>query len=142
MGISKVKHLTEASVTCANKGPGTFPYMAPEMFMASRRGTPVDMYSLGCLYIELFGRRRVWDSLDGPSIMQKVLGSFQVPPESPSTCHLPPELGELCSKLCHLDPSRRLKSQEALQTVRQIAIKARLGTASWTMNFSFFCIRQ
>ena len=54
MGIARIN---DASVTCASKGPGTFPYMAPEMFRASRRGPPVDMYSLGCLFIELFGKK-------------------------------------------------------------------------------------
>ena len=124
MGIAKVKQITDATVTCASKGPGTFPYMAPEMFKASRRGAAVDMYSLGCIYIELFGRRRVWCNLDGPSIMQKILGSYEVPPQGPSTSHLPPEIGELCSKLCNLDPSKRLKSQEALEVVRQMALKS------------------
>ena len=51
MGIAKIKQLTDISMTCASKGPGTFPYMAPEMFKASRRGAAVDIYSLGCLYI-------------------------------------------------------------------------------------------
>lgn len=80
MGIAKVKEVTDVSVTCVSKGPGTFPYMAPEMFRESRRGTPVDVYSLGCLFIELFGRERVWGTLDGPSIMLKVLGSYNIPP--------------------------------------------------------------
>ena len=75
----------------STRGPGTFPYMAPEMFKASRRGAAVDMYSLDCLYIELFGKRRVWYGLDGPAIMQKVLGSY------PDTSHLPPEVGNLCA---------------------------------------------
>lgn len=77
MGIAKIKQLTDASVTCVSRGPGTFPYMAPEMFKESRRGSAVDVYSLGCLYIELFGKKRVWPGLDGPAIMIKVLGSYE-----------------------------------------------------------------
>jgi serine/threonine protein kinase len=121
MGIAKVKQLTEVSQTHAGQGPGTFPYMAPEMFTPSRRGAPVDMYSMGCLYIELFGRTRVWAKLDGPSIMQQILGSFNVPPRGPKTSHLPPSIGELCSKLVRLDPSKRLRSQQALEEVKQMA---------------------
>ena len=49
MGLAKVKRLTESTVTCINKGPGTFPYMAPEMFKERRRGPAADIYSLGCL---------------------------------------------------------------------------------------------
>ena len=56
--------------------------------------------------------------------MQQVIGSYQVPPCCPSTSHLPPEIGELCSKLCNLDPSKRLKSQQALEVVRQMALKS------------------
>ena len=32
MGIAKVKQVSEATVTSVSKGPGTYPYMAPEMF--------------------------------------------------------------------------------------------------------------
>jgi serine/threonine protein kinase len=121
MGIAKVKQLTDASVTCVGNGPGTFPYMAPEMFKACRRGSAVDIYSLGCLYIELFGKKRVWHGLDGPAIMQQVLGSYEVPPCGPSTSHLPSEIGCLCSKLCALDPAERLKSHQVFDAVQRIA---------------------
>ena len=123
MGIAKIKQLTEASITCTSKGPGTFPYMAPEMFMASRQGAAVDIYSLGCLYIELFGRKRVWSGLDGPAIMQKVLGSYGVPPQGPTTSHLPPEIENICNKLCHLNPDRRPGSLQVLEIVKQITLQ-------------------
>ena len=44
MGIAKVKQVSEATVTSVSKGPGTYPYMAPEMFKKSHRGTPVDIF--------------------------------------------------------------------------------------------------
>ena len=69
MGIAKVKQVAEATVISISKGPGAYPYMAPEMFKKSHRGTPVDIYSLGCLFIELFAQRRVWPNLDAPDIM-------------------------------------------------------------------------
>lgn len=61
MGIAKIKELNVATATCSGNGPGTIPYMAPEMFKKCRRGPAVDMYSLGCLFIGLlegeeFGR--------------------------------------------------------------------------------------
>lgn len=52
MGVTKLKQLSEATVTSTSRGPGTFPYMAPEMFKKVRRGCPVAIYSLGCLYLE------------------------------------------------------------------------------------------
>ena len=49
-----------------------------------------------------------------------VLGSYQVPPCGPNTSHLPPEVGNLCALLCDLHPSKRPKSNEALDSIRQI----------------------
>ena len=56
-------------MTFSSKGPGTYPYMAPEMFKKGRRGCAVDVYSLGCLYLEVFSRCRVWPGLDSTEIM-------------------------------------------------------------------------
>ena len=97
MGIAKAKQAAEATVTAVSKGPGTFPYMAPEMLKKSRRGPAVDVYSLECLLIELFGKQ-VWPDLDPTAIMMKVVGSYEDPPEPPSTAHLAP-LGDFCAQL-------------------------------------------
>lgn len=121
MGIAKIKQLTEATVTCTSKGPGTYPYMAPEMFTKSHRGPAVDIYSLGCLYIELFGRKRVWHNLDVPDIMVKVLGAYNVPPQAPSTAHLVGTFSNLCSRMCTLDATLRPNSREVLVAIKQIA---------------------
>lgn len=122
MGIARTKTLTEASVTCKNRGPGTYPFMAPEMFTSSRRGPPVDIYSLGCLFIELFGKQRVWPKLDGPAIMQKVIGSYKVPPQAPSTSHLLPMFADLCTHMCNLDARRRPNSKDVLDKLKDITI--------------------
>lgn len=121
MGIARTKRITEATVTCNTKGPGTYPYMAPEMFSPSRRGPAVDIYSLGCLFIELFGRRRVWHQLDGPGIMLKVLGSFNVRPQGPSTAHLCPTFALLCSQMCTLEASLRPSIHDVLTAVKKMA---------------------
>ena len=82
-----------------SKGPGTYPYMAPEMFRTGHRGPPVDMYSLGCLLIELFGRRQVWPGLDGPDIMVQIMGTYDTPPQMPDTSHLKAPFGTICQQL-------------------------------------------
>ena len=81
MGIAKVKQVAEATVTPVSKGPGTYPYLAPEMFKNSHRGTAVNIkfYSLGCLFIELFARQRVWPNLDAPDMM-RIVESYEMPP--------------------------------------------------------------
>ena len=103
-GIAKVKRVAESTMTSLSKGPGTYPYMAPEMFKKSRRGPSADTYCLGCLLIELYGRRRVWPNMDGPDIMLQVLGSYETAPRIP-----------ICSKLCQLDPAQCPKSGELLK---------------------------
>jgi serine/threonine protein kinase len=124
MGIARTKQLAETTVTCNSKGPGTYPYMAPEMFMRSRRGPAVDVYSLGCLYIELFGRQRVWGQLDGPAIMQKVLGSYRSPPQGPSTNHLHPTVAGLCSQMCELNAYLRPSSNEVLHIMQTMTCES------------------
>ena len=83
MGVTRLKQVAEATVTCATKGPGTYPYMAPEMFRKAKRSAAVDIYSLGCLYLELFAKRRVWLGLDATEIMMKVCGFYNTPPCMP-----------------------------------------------------------
>ena len=123
MGIAKVKRVAEATVTAITKGPGTFPYMAPEMFKKSHRGPAVDIYSLGCLFIELFGKQRVWPDLDQTAIMMKVVGSYEEPPQPPSTAHLAPPISEFCAQLCNLDPSKRPTIQEVLPMIKALQSK-------------------
>lgn len=99
MGMSKLRQATQATVTTVTNPAGTTPYMAPEMFQAGHQGKPVDVYALGCLYIELFGQKRVWRDLDGMQIMQKVC--VQQPPQMPSSSHLKPVYQELSNDACN-----------------------------------------
>ena len=107
MGVTKLKKAGEATVTSTSKGPSTFPYMAPEMFKKARRGPSVDIYSMGCLYVELFGKQRVWPGLDGTEIMLKVCGSYNTPPCSPNLSHLKVDYFNICHSCCQLDPTSR-----------------------------------
>ena len=79
MGVTELKQAAQVTMTSSSKGPGTYPYMAPEMFK-NGRGCAVDIYSLGYLYLEVFSRRRVWPCLDSTEIMMKVCGSYDSPP--------------------------------------------------------------
>ena len=63
MGISKLRQASQVTMTTVSGPAGTYPYMAPEMFVPGYRGTGVDIYALGCLYIELFGQKMVWPGL-------------------------------------------------------------------------------
>ena len=139
MGIAKIKQLTEATVTCHGKGPGTYPYMAPEMFTQSRRGPAVDIYSLGCLFIELFGRQRIWQKLDGPAIMQKVLGSYKTPPQAPDTDHLCLTFNSLCTQMCNLNANLRPSSRDVLNAVEEMAKESQTLQLQYVHSFSEQC---
>ena len=115
LGIAKLKMAAQTTMTCVSKGPGTYPFMAPEMFKKSHRGPAVDIYSLGCLFIELFGKRRVWQDRDAPDIMMCVLGSYNNPPQMPDV-HSP--FKELCAQMCQLDPNNRPTSYAVVELLR------------------------
>ena len=118
----KVKQVAERTLTCMNKGPGTYPYMAPEMFRKGHRGPAVDIYSLGCLFIELFGGSRVWRDLDGPDIMMQILGTFETPPKLPDMGHLKEPYLNICEKLCQFDATARPKIGEVKEILEGIHI--------------------
>ena len=90
LGVAKLKSAAQDTTTTANV-IGTYPYMAPELFGASKRGTAVDIYSLGCLYIELFGERKIWPGLNtAVEVMQKRSAAHIIlhqPCRKPMICH-------------------------------------------------------
>ena len=108
----------ETTLTSMSRGPGTYPYMAPEMYKETRRGPAVDVYSLGCLFIELFGRQRVWQDLDAPDIMLKVMFCFNVPPQMPETKHLKAPYREICAQMCQLNPQNRPTSGAVVELLK------------------------
>ena len=58
LGLAKLRDAAQATMTTSTQQMiGTYPYMAPEMFSISHRSAAVDIYSLGCLYIELLARK-------------------------------------------------------------------------------------
>lgn len=65
------------TLTSLSKGPGTYP------LYGTRDVHRADIYSLGCLLIELYGQRRVWPNMDGWMVqtdMLQVLGFYETAP--------------------------------------------------------------
>ena len=86
----------------------------------SHQSAAVDIYSLGCLYIELFGKKRVWPAgMSSAQIMQKVCGSYGSPPVAPSTCHLTPSQQILCIGCCQLDYKKRLNIHQVIDLINK-----------------------
>ena len=111
--------VTELKQASSSKGPGTYPYMAPEMFMKGKRGRAVDIYSLGCLYLEVFSRRRVWPGLDSTEIMM-VCGSYDSPPSMPDLSDLSGVHLEICGSCLKLDQTSRPKINKVVEMLRKL----------------------
>lgn len=121
LGVAKIKH--QATMTTVSNAIGTYPYMAPEMFGEAHRSTAVDVYSLGCLCIELFGGKQVWEGITaGIQIMQKVCGSYNNPPKMPGVDHLAPIYQNICKGCCELDPKKRLPIDDICKSLHDITI--------------------
>ncbi len=54
--------------------------------------------------------------------MQKVLGSYNIPPQGPKTTHLSEVYADLCSQMCNLAASVRPTSHDVLLAVEQMSI--------------------
>ena len=96
-------------------GAGTVPYKAPEMFYDGKRSTSADIYSLGCVLIELTTSRRVWGTMDGIQIPAKVCGTYQLRPEPPSTDAVPEPYLNLCAQCTRLNQAEHPSALAVLQ---------------------------
>lgn len=120
MGIAKLRYSAHDPTTSTHV-VGTYPYMAPEMFEGSKSGAAVDLYSFGCVLIELFGERRVWPGLHtSAEIMRKVCGSFNSPPTMPETNDLPLLYATICRGCCQLKPQDRITIDTVVQKLDDI----------------------
>ena len=72
---------------------GTPCFQPREQLKAEKINTAVDMYALGCIFIELFGERKVWEGLTAYQIMFKVA----VEGGKPDFSHLPESVKPICA---------------------------------------------
>ena len=114
MGVTKLKKVCEATIHTWHL---KCPYMAPEMFRKARRGPAVDIYSLGALFLELFGCRRVWPGLESAEIMLKVCGS---PPEMPDMTHLDSATFHICESCLRVDANHRPNINEIVVMLQDL----------------------
>ena len=119
LGIAKVKVVAKTTRTSVTKGPGTCPYIVPEMFQKSHRGPAVEVYPFGCL-LELLGKTRVWPGLDASDIMLCVMGSYSNPPQMPNAINLNDAFMKVCTRLCQLEASARPTSAEVIQLLMNL----------------------
>lgn len=104
---------------------GTPMYMSPEVIKGSNEGRQgaIDVWSLGCVILEMSTGRRPWASLDNEwAIMYNIAQGN--PPQLPSKDQLSPEGIEFLKRCFEKDPRRRASAAELLQcewimTIRQ-----------------------
>lgn len=104
---------------------GTPMYMSPEVIKGHNEGRhgAIDMWSLGCVILEMSTGRRPWASLDNEwAIMYNIAQGN--PPQLPSKDQLSPEGIEFLKRCFDRDPKRRASAAELLQcewimTIRQ-----------------------
>eukprot|EP00731_Ephydatia_muelleri_P012886 Em0007g196a len=107
LGLARLQNHLATIKTSKGCGAGTVPYKAPEMFYDGKRSTPADIYSFGCVLIELTTSRRVWGTMDGFQITAKVCDSYQLLPEPPSTDAVPEPYKNLCAQCTRLNQAER-----------------------------------
>lgn len=95
---------------------GTPMYMSPEVIKGTNEGRQgaIDVWSLGCVILEMSTGRRPWASLDNEwAIMYNIAQGN--PPQLPSKDQLSPEGIDFLRRCFEKDPRRRASAAELLQ---------------------------
>lgn len=103
---------------------GTPMYMSPEVIKGENPGRPgaVDVWSLGCVILEMATGRRPWGYLDNEwAIMYNIAQGN--PPNLPTTDQLSPQGIDFLSKCFIRDPRKRASAAELLQHEWIMAIR-------------------
>lgn len=93
---------------------GTIAFMAPEVLRGDSYGRTCDIWSLGCLIIEMATGRPPWGAADLSNHLTLIfrIACAQGPPQVPDT--LSPALRDLSLRCLELDPTLRPSARELL----------------------------
>ncbi|KAH8808224.1 BOS4, mitogen-activated protein kinase [Xylogone sp. PMI_703] len=115
--------------TRANKTmTGTPMYMSPEVIKGENPGRAgaVDVWSLGCVILEMATGRRPWASLDNEwAIMYNIAQGN--PPQLPSSDQLSPQGIDFLKRCFTRDPKKRASAPELLQHEWIMAIRSQVS---------------
>ncbi|KAK0219351.1 kinase-like domain-containing protein [Armillaria nabsnona] len=131
-GISFVMGVTTfATSTSSHKG-GTIRWEAPEVLSGSPNSFPADVYSLGCVYFEVFDGTIPWSNLRDGAVIKTVIVEKKHPPrprELPQTgiCDL---WWQLMVKCWAHEPSDRPTVHDLMESLRAIGDPL-LPTRNW-----------
>lgn len=101
---------------------GTTRFMAPELFDKDRVESlteSVDIWSLGCVLIELFSSKRPWDYIASSNVSCIYYEIFQQKPiPIPET--IPLQISTLISRCCQYNPKCRPSAREVLERFEEM----------------------
>lgn len=92
---------------------GSVPWMAPEVIMASGYGRRADMWSLGCLVIEMATAAPPWGKLDNLMLALRKIGMSTETPPIPDS--LSADCKDFVSICVQRDPKERMLAADALE---------------------------
>lgn len=110
---------------------GTPMYMSPEVIKGQNEGRhgAIDIWSLGCVILEMSTGRRPWASLDNEwAIMYNIAQGN--PPQLPSKDQLSGEGIEFLKRCFERDPKKRASAAELLQCKWIMAIRQQVVVGS------------
>lgn len=127
---------------------GTPMYMSPEVIKGSNEGRlgSIDVWSLGCVILEMSTGRRPWASLDNEwAIMYNIAQGN--PPQLPSREQLSEQGIEFLKRCFERDPKRRASAAELLQcdwisTIREQVVPKENGGSDGSSSSSAHSSRQ
>jgi len=92
---------------------GTVFWMAPEMILNNKQGynAKIDIWSLGCVVLEMWAGRRPWDEETMYSALLKLANSRLAPPV-PEDVHLSPLADQFRLKCFAINPNERPTAAE------------------------------
>ncbi len=125
---SKTLITTNANVKPNKSMTGTPMYMSPEVIKGENPGRAgaVDVWSLGCVILEMATGRRPWASLDNEwAIMYNIAQGN--PPQLPSPDQLSPQGIDFLERCFIRDPRKRASAAELLQHEWIMAIKSQVA---------------
>lgn len=127
---------------------GTPMYMSPEVIKGSNEGRlgSIDVWSLGCVILEMSTGRRPWATLDNEwAIMYNIAQGN--PPQLPSREQLSGQGIEFLKRCFERDPKRRASAAELLQcdwisTIREQVVPKENGGSNGSSSSSAHSSRQ
>ena len=114
-GVAKV--LTQGTLATSKtnssaKSIGTPGFQPPEQLQAGVVAESADVYALGCVFIELFAGRKIWEGLSALQIMFKVV----VQGELPDYSDVPNSVKPICA-MCLKNKLERATAAHLLYTL-------------------------